>query len=378
MWTLKILWIPHTAWRNQQRARPFCLTLSSRGHEVHVTNWVADFQKPRDYLSRRYLRNFKYRVWVENGVTVHHIPRVSPALYSAILRRINDSLFSRYVASIVAHHGIEAVVSTGIGSPPEVGDLIFDLYDDNPEYWLTYGGRNKSLAQEIAARERAHIAKARGIAAASPVLFDRARLRAPDKRVELIPNGVDLERFRKADGTMIRKALGLREKVIGLVGRLDREAEIHKLIEAAERLKNRDFTYLIVGGGYAEDTLRREVRERQLDQFVFTGSVPPAEVIPYFAAVDVGLCPYPKTPADDARCPIRLLEYSAVGCPVVCTNLQSVRRMGLDNVVLVEDGAEALAEGIIEACSMPRRVPRQMERYDITLLADQYEALILS
>lgn len=82
---MKILWIPHTGWHIPQRAHLFCRPLSER-HEVHVTDWQADFFSLRDYLSTRYLQNFIYRKYKDGVITVHSIPRISWALYFSALR----------------------------------------------------------------------------------------------------------------------------------------------------------------------------------------------------------------------------------------------------------------------------------------------------
>src|ERR1043166_1869319 len=54
---MRILWVPHTSWHIPQRAHLFCRALAER-HEVHVSDWVADFSSLRDYFSLRYLQNF--------------------------------------------------------------------------------------------------------------------------------------------------------------------------------------------------------------------------------------------------------------------------------------------------------------------------------
>jgi hypothetical protein len=70
-------------------AYPGALTCSAgrgqRRHELHVTDWVADFASPRNPVSR-YLRNFTYRQRCDGRIWVHGI-RLSPALFLPALRR---------------------------------------------------------------------------------------------------------------------------------------------------------------------------------------------------------------------------------------------------------------------------------------------------
>lgn len=83
-----------------------------------------------------------------------------------------------------------------------------------------------------------------------------------------------------------------------------------------------------------------------------------------------------KTLMDDAGTPMCLMMYAAAGIPTVCTDLQEVRRMGLPNVVLVEDEAQALALGIARALDLPRARPSHMGTYDLPQLLKRYESVL--
>src|SRR5690349_10221386 len=135
---MRILWVPHAGWHIPQRAHDFCRELSAR-HEVHVTDWVADFSSPKDYLTRRYLRNFRYRRSTDKSITIHGIPRVSPALFFPWLRALNARVFSAYLRRIIAEEKIDVVVGTFVVPPPEGPRLVFDVFDDNPALWLASG-----------------------------------------------------------------------------------------------------------------------------------------------------------------------------------------------------------------------------------------------
>lgn len=371
---MRILWIPHTGWTTPQRAHHFCRELVKR-HEVHVTDWVADFTSPKDYLSLRFLRNFRYRRHSDQGIVVHGIPRVSPALFSRGLRRLNTSLFSKHLRTIVARERIDAVVGSFVAPPPEASRLVLDAFDDNVGLWLA-NGRSPDYATEIAANEEAYLHRADAVVAVSSVLVDRLRNRGYRGRLELIPNGVRLSDFARGDGLGIRQALGLEGIVIGLVGNHDKWSELEKVLEAARLLSGLQATFLIVGRGSAIKQAQRMVEKDRRSNVRFAGFIPPAQVAPYFGAIDVGLCPYAKSAGSDAQSPMRLLAYSAAGCAVVSTDLEEVKRMALPNVVLVGDSPQAIAEGVQEALHLPRERPAQMQQYDIETLALRYEQVL--
>ncbi len=371
---MNILWIPHTGWHIPQRAHLFCRALAER-HTVHVTDWVADFARPADFLSRRYLRNFFYRRYQDGQITVHGVPRLAPALFSPTLRRLNARLFEKLVARLIAQYRIDVVVGTFVCPPPRAPRLILDLFDDNAAYWRAYG-RNPAYAEEIEAVERAYLHQADAVVAASSVLVEKACSQEARGPVYLIPNGVELSEYRHADGTHWRTQIGTRGKIVGLIGNHDKLVELEKVILAAQLLPGRELTFLIAGRGSALPQAQGLARQLDVENILFTGPLARSEVPSLLAALDIGLCPYQKNPGADAGSPMRLLQYSAAGLPVVCTDLEEVRRMGFPNVILVADEPRSLAEGIERALTLPRQVPPQIEAYDIQRLTARYEAVL--
>lgn len=371
---MRILWIPHTGWHIPQRAHTFCTALAER-HEVHVTDWVADFSSPRDYLSRRYLRNFRYRRYRDGRIDVHGIPRLSPAIYFGPLRRLNTFLFTSFVARLIKRERIDVVVGTFLVPPPQAPRLVFDLFDENVARWRS-ADSVPAYADEIDCIERSYLQAADAVVVASSVLADKVRAIGAHGAMYLIPNGVDLRRFDHLDGTRVREELGLPGRVVGMVGNHDEPAELHKVLDAARLLSASDVCFLIAGRGSAMAVAEKRARQEHLSNVRFNGYVPPEHMPDVLAALDVGLCPYAKTPMDDARSPMRLLAYAAAGLPIVCTDLLEVRRLQFPTVVLVDDSAAALAEGIQRALPQPRARPPQIAAYDSRQLVKQYEAVL--
>lgn len=368
---VKILWIPHAAWHIPQRAHLFCRALAER-HEVQVTDWVADFNELRDYLSRSYLRNFVYAHKRDGAIHVHRIPRASPAIYSRLLRRINVKIFTFHVARLIKRYNIDVVVGSFVVPPPAAPKLVFDLFDENVVKWRC-ASPSSGYADEIEAVERAYVQVADAVVAASSVLADKARAIGARGPIYLIPNGVDLECFDQTDASSVRAELGLEGRVIGMVGNYSQPAELNKVLDAAKLLSHQDLTFLIAGRGAAMPGAQKRARQEDLWNVRFLGDVSMARMPSVLAALDVGLCPYTKTPMDDARSPMRLIAYAAASLPIVCTDLVEVRRLQFSSVVLVDDTAQSLADGIEHALTLPRVRPPQITDYDIKRLVQQYE-----
>jgi teichuronic acid biosynthesis glycosyltransferase TuaH len=280
------------------------------------------------------------------------------------------------VARIIKRQHIDVVVGTFLVPPPQAPRLVFDMFDENVVRWRS-ADPAAAYAHEIDCIERAYLQAADAVVVASSVLADKVRNLGVRGTVHLIPNGVDLGRFDHADGANVRQRLGLNGRVVGMVGNHDEPAELHKVLDAAQLLADSDICFLIAGRGAALAGARHRAQQEQLHQVRFSGYVPPMQMPDVLAALDVGLCPYAKTPMDDARSPMRLLAYAAAGLPIVCTDLLEVRRLQFPTVILVEDSARGLAQGIQYALAQPRTRPPQLDRYDVPRLVKQYEAVLL-
>ncbi len=110
-------------------------------------------------------------------------------------------------------------------------------------------------------------------------------------RVTVLPSGIDVRAFAKADGEAARKRHGLnRKKVILHAGRLVMEKNLDLLIDEAQSIINKqpNARFLIVGKGPAEEYYKGKVKAKGLEEyFTFTGFVDKKELPDYYAAADV-------------------------------------------------------------------------------------------
>ncbi len=146
----------------------------------------------------------------------------------------------------------------------------------------------------------------------------------PARKVRVIPNGVDLQRFCPGDAprATIRRRLGLppRAPLVGLVAALWTEKN-HLLFLRAARVLHAaqpEVHFAIVGDGPERAKLEQAARAAQLDACVhFLGS---RDDIPdVLAALDV----FTLTSHSEAN-PVSILEAMASGLPVVATDVGSV------------------------------------------------------
>lgn len=373
---MRILFLPHTSWRTPQRFH-FLTGRLAIDHHVVVTNWDAEFRSVRDYLSVRYLLNYIPRRWHAGGVTVQHIPRISPALFSKRLRTLNTAVYRMLLDRLVDREAIDVVVGTFPAPVVTSVPTVVDLFDDNEALWTTHG-LNPAYGQEIVESENAWIRQSRRVVTVSSVLAEKVEATHPTAQVTHIPNGVDLGAYHP-DRRRARAKLGLSPslKYVGNIGALNQRSEGDRLLHLARRVSARQgVVLLVVGSGAQIPYLQRRIEAEGLTNTILVGFVSGDELVAFFQAIDIGLCPYRVTPGDDARVPMRLLHYSAVGAGVVSARLEEVRRMGFSNVLLCDDTDDAFADRVLEALDETFEPPEQIHSYDIGRLAARYEDVL--
>lgn len=374
---MNILWIPHAPWHVPQREK-YLLKYLAKNHRVFATDWDTDFRSPRDYLTKRYVRNIAPRQYRDEDVTVYHIPRFSPALFFPTIQRYNEKIYGQWVERIVDKHQIDWVVGSFVLPYRNLGvPVTIDVGDDNVAYWQEGGGRQE-YTEVIRANEDSWLNNSQYVSAISSVLCERLEMRLVDHRklMLVIPNGVDLGAYAPPeDKAAVKTLLGLnpRYRYIGCIGSFNRKGEVERLIRVAREIQNiSSAQLLIVGAGKYLPEMQRQLKREHLPNVIFAGFQEGMRLLQYFQAIDVGLCPYPVTYGLHASSPLRLLQYSAVGATVVIPNLKTVQRMAFENVVFSDESDEGFAKTARLALDLPGRVPSTIRSYDWAALAERW------
>ncbi|MFD8229170.1 glycosyltransferase [Streptomyces massasporeus] len=229
--------------------------------------------------------------------------------------------------------------------------------------------------------------------AVSPTVAERLkRWGVPGPRIEVVPNGIDVARFRfdAARRHDTRRRLGLPDDayVIGAVGRLAPGKRFGALIRALAQLPG-DHWLLLVGGGPEEDVLRRTARAAGVaDRVLFTGERPcvpdgtPGPDLPSLTcAMDVLASPSPEEAFG-----LAIVEALASGLPVLyasCPALEDLPPSAAPAARRVTGGPDAYARAVTEVRRQgpaPRTAPEAARHYCITRsaarLMDVYAAAV--
>ncbi|MFB7594255.1 glycosyltransferase [Streptomyces sp. NPDC056160] len=195
------------------------------------------------------------------------------------------------------------------------------------------------------------------VAVSATVAGRLQRWGVPAPRIAVVPNGIDLDRFRfdAARRARTRRRLGLPEDayVIGGIGRLTAGKRFDVVVRALARLP-RDHWLLLVGGGPEESVLRRTAHGASVaDRVLFTGERPcapdgsPGPDLPSLtAAMDVLASPSPQEAFG-----LAVVEALAAGLPVLyasCPAVEDLPPYAAAGARRVQGGPEAYARAITD------------------------------
>ncbi len=169
---------------------------------------------------------------------------------------------------------------------------------------------------------------------------------AGDARSIYLPNGAPDE-LLKLDATD-RPARGT--FTVGYAGNIGLGQGLEVVLDAADRLRDRDIKFVLLGDGAAAGELKRERDRRNLNSVEFKRSIPSSEVGDFLLGCDALLVSVRDKPALAASIAVKLYEAMAVGRPVIAAatgeTAKLIKSSGCGLVVYPGD-SEGLAQATI-------------------------------
>jgi glycosyltransferase involved in cell wall biosynthesis len=173
-------------------------------------------------------------------------------------------------------------------------------------------------------------------------------LSVPPDKIEVIPNGIDLERFNvEVEEGFRERFVAPDEKLILFVGRLVWEKGVDVLIDSAPYVLSRfpQAKFIVVGRGDIEGYRERARNLGVESKFFFTGFLNDETVAKLYKCADI--CVYPSRYEPFG---IVALEAMAVGIPPVTSNAKGFSetvRNGETGIITQAGDPLSLAQGIL-------------------------------
>lgn len=271
--------------------------------------------------------------------------------------------------------------------------FVFDHHDLGPELYEAKFGRRDFFYRLMLGLERWSF-RAADVSIATNESYRRVALERggmPPERVFVVRSGPSLERLRIAPPEE-RLKRG-RRYLVGYVGVMGRQEGIDQLLRAARHIV-RDFgrddvQFGLVGGGTSLEEMKALAVELGVaDHVTFTGRVPDAELLAMLNTADVCVNPDAANELNDKSTMNKVMEYMALGKPIVQFDLTEGRRSAeRASLYARPNDARDLAVKLLELLDDPvkrtrmgefgrRRVERQLEwRHQAPGLLAAYRAL---
>jgi glycosyltransferase involved in cell wall biosynthesis len=338
----------------------FAKSLANEGIEVHVVAPHAKGLKKEEVMDCVLIHRFQY-LYPSELQTLAYFPGIPEKIKTAsgklqipffslgMAEKLFD-IIKKYDIDIVNAHwaippGFIATLTKKLHGRP----VLITLY--GAELWPCVKKGSKIMKWMISYA----LNKAERVVAISDATRNAAVAISGRKDIEIIPDGIDIERFNpKIDGEEIRKRHGINGFLIFSSGRMVERKGFKYLIEAMPFILSEfQNTKLIIGGDGPEKKNLEELAEKLKikDKVILPGFIPEEDFPKYMKAADVFVLPsIVDSRGDTEGSATILLEAMACETPVVGTKVGGIPNAIKDNVVgfLVEQkNSRQLADKII-------------------------------
>jgi glycosyltransferase involved in cell wall biosynthesis len=234
--------------------------------------------------------------------------------------------------------------------------LVLEIRDLWPDYMVQMGVLKNAAAQRaLFALERYLLKRARHVVVVTESFRERvAGKGVPRELIDVIPNGVDAERYyRDPDAPAPLPDLERKngELIAGYLGNFGAGQELRTVLEAAARLRHSapHVRFVLVGDGTEKARVVERWRELKLDNVSIHPPISKDQTRAFYNACDLNLVPLAPIPIFSETIPSKIFEVMACQRPVLASvageAARIVRESGAGTVTPPGD-AEAMAAAI--------------------------------
>jgi len=208
--------------------------------------------------------------------------------------------------------------------------FLFDHHDANPELYVAKFGRKDFLYRVMLWLERMTF-RCADVSLATNHSYRRIAVERggmDPRKVFVVRSGPSLERMKIVPPVPALKRG--RKYLVGYVGVMGRQEGLDYLLHAARhivfQLKRTDVHFGLVGGGTSLNDMKALARELGVADYVtFTGRVPDEDLLAMLNTADVCVNPDVATEMNDISTMNKIMEYMALGKPIVQFDLTEGR-----------------------------------------------------
>lgn len=235
-------------------------------------------------------------------------------------------------------------------------DPFFAMYGKPAAYEL------RRHAEEVARLQPDHVFTLAEVM--RDYILESAEGRIQSERVSIVPNAVEAANFPVLEPSRpLRHDIGLPAEavVVGYISSMVEYEGIDTLLDGYSRardLTDQPLCLVLVGDGDYLETLKTQVRERNIPHVVFTGRVPHEQVLDYYSLIDIFVVPRKPSRVSDLVTPLKPFEAFSTGRAVILSDVRALAEIARQSqaVELFRAGdADDLSRKIVGLVADPDR-----------------------
>ena len=303
------------------------LALRAAGWDVSVICPQGTKRDTEPYAEIEGVRIYRYPLKPATGGPVGYLKEYGSALWHTFR-------LARKVGPVDVVHGC---------NPPDLYFLlarrlkrrgtrfVFDQHDLVPELYLSRFNRGEDALYRAVCWLERQTYRTADVVISTNESYRAAALSRGGKRPEevfVVRSAPAVERFRQVPvDPAIRRGKPYLLCYLGVMGPQDGvDYALRALAKLRDEQGRTDWHAVFVGGGDTFDAMVALAAELGLaDQVEFTGRVSDEDLLRYLSAADVCLSPDPLNPLNDVSTMNKVMEYMAMGKPMVSFELKEAR-----------------------------------------------------
>jgi glycosyltransferase involved in cell wall biosynthesis len=319
---------------------------------------------------RRWRRFFKHgSIYSLDNVMVIFPLAIFPYFSLKVIQRINEFItylfLFRRIKSIITKQKLENII-TWIDHPNYSSSYFGRLkekmfcYDTADEHWRHNEAHLKGRVKRLVQNDMDNTLKANVVFVNSEKLFnEKKRINAS---TYLLTNGVDFDLFQeklKDNVSVPYDIRSIKKPIIGaIVGLLDEKHDLELLVKI---MTDKPQWSLVIIGPKSVNPQGKIVQLRSMENVHFLGPKPYDQLPSYIRHFDVCANFYKTIDINDTCTSIKLLNYMAVGKPIVSTNAGGVNIFS--EVIDIADDAQSYISLVQKSITGRASVKAERGRY---------------
>jgi glycosyltransferase involved in cell wall biosynthesis len=370
----------------ETRVQREALALVSRGYKVDVLCLRGEDEPSRDEEDGVRIYRLPLKRHKGRGLLLQMLEYL--AFFALAFGKLVQLCFKRRYGTVQVHNLPDFLVFSALLPKVMGASIILDLHDLMPEFFAAktesemtaWPVRLVTWQEQLSCRFADHVITVTDVW--KETLIQRG---VPAHKVSVVMNVADSSVFRRIQDRPARNGQGF-----GLIyhGTFTHRYGVDLIVRAIEQVRMQipDIHLTLLGRGESLEELIQLTESLNLQKHVtMGGTLHVSKLPPLILQADVGIVPNRSNIFTDGLLPTKLMEYVAMGTPVIAARTPTIAAYFDDTMIqFFEPGSvDALAHSIVELYKDRRRLAELVEksdafnrRYNWDRVAANYVALV--